>query len=31
MSDASVHTMLLHFVNADAPADAFGLKTDAAE
>lgn len=31
MSDASVHAMLLHFVNADAPADAFGLKTDAAE
>jgi len=26
-----VHAMLLHFVNADAPADAFGLKTDAAE
>jgi pimeloyl-ACP methyl ester carboxylesterase len=30
MSDPGVHEMLLHFVNADAPADAFGLKTDAA-
>ena len=30
MSDPGVHAMLLHFVNADAPADAFGLKTDAA-
>lgn len=30
MSDPGVHNMLLHFVNADAPADAFGLKTDAA-
>lgn len=30
MSDPGVHAMLLHFVAADAPADAFGLKTDAA-
>lgn len=31
MTDPGVHSMLLHFVSADAPADAFGLKTDAAE
>lgn len=31
MTDPGVHEMLLHFVAADAPADAFGLKPEAAE
>lgn len=30
MTDPGVHEMLLHFVTADAPADAFGLKPEVA-